>query len=88
MTVTGPALPLDGLRAKIETIVGHLDARDALRDSLGRGEAVLDFLIGARSRALEPDAREWLLDYLREISLPGRPGILPHPVDLVVTRAP
>lgn len=83
-------LELRGLssRSETETIVGHLDVREALRDSPGRGEAVLDFLIGARSRALEPESREWLLDYLREISLPGRPGVLPHPVDVVVTRVP
>ena len=71
-----------GLSTRTETIVGHLDARDVLDDPLGRGEAVLDFLIGARSRALSPDARERLLDHLRDISLPGRPGMLPHPVDL------
>ena len=76
------------LSTRTETIVGHLDARDALEDPLGRGEAVLDFLIGARSRALDFDAREQLLDYLREISLPGRPGVLPHPVDVLITRAP
>ncbi|BDX35164.1 hypothetical protein TUM20985_57110 [Mycobacterium antarcticum] len=81
-------LELRGLSTRTETIVGHLDARDALNDPLGRGEAVLDFLIGARSRALGPDAREWLLDYLRDISLPGRPGILPHPVDVLLTRVP
>lgn len=81
-------LELRGLSTRTETLVGQLDCRDVLSDSLGRGEAVLDFLIGARSRALGHDAREWLLDYLRDISLPGRPGILPHPVDLLVTRVP
>ncbi|VEG52729.1 Uncharacterised protein [Mycolicibacterium aurum] len=83
-------LELRGLSARTdtETIVGHLDVREALSDSLGRGEAVLDFLIGARSRALESESREWLFDYLREISLPGRPGVLPHPVDVIVTRVP
>lgn len=83
-------LELRGLssRTTTQTIVGHLDAREGLSDSRGRGEAVLDFLVGARSRALDPESREWLLDYLREISLPGRPGVLPHPVDVVVTRVP
>jgi SAM-dependent methyltransferase len=76
------------LSTRTETIVGHLDARDALEDPLGRGEAVLDFLIGARSRALDFDAREQLLDYLRAISLAGRPGVLPHPVDVLITRVP
>ena len=77
-----------GLTTRSHTIVGHLDARDALNDPLGRGEAVLDFLIGARSRALEPDALELLFDYLRDISLPGRPGVLPHPVDVLLTHVP
>lgn len=77
-----------GLPTRTERLVGHLDARQALSEPLGRGEAVLDFLIGARSRALAPDARERLLDYLRDISLPGRPGMLPHPVDLLLTRLP
>ncbi|MGB3351851.1 MAG: class I SAM-dependent methyltransferase [Mycobacterium sp.] len=81
-------LGLRGLSPRTETLVGHLDARDALSDPLGRGEAVLDFLIGARSRALRPDARGRLLDYLHDISLAGRPGILPHPVDLLLTRVP
>ncbi|WP_370332424.1 methyltransferase [Mycolicibacterium hippocampi] len=75
-------------RTETETIVGHLDAGEALGDPVGRGEAVLDFLIGARSRALDPESRQWLLDYLREISLPGRLGTLPHPVDVVITRVP
>jgi SAM-dependent methyltransferase len=81
-------LEVRGLTTRTETLVGHLDVRDALTDSLGRGEAVLDFLIGARSRALAPDARVRLLDYLRDISLPGRPGIVPHPVDILLTRVP
>ena len=81
-------LDLRGLSTHTETLIGHLDARDVLSDSLGRGEAVLDFLIGARSRALAPDARGGLLDYLRDISLPGRPGVLPHPVEVLLTRVP
>lgn len=81
-------LELRGLSLRTETLVGHLDVRDALSDPLGRGEAVLDFLVGARSRALDPRARESLLDYLRDISLPGRPGVLPHPVDVTITRVP
>jgi SAM-dependent methyltransferase len=77
-----------GLHTRVETLVGHLDARDALSDPLGRGEAVLDFLIGARSRALAPEDRERLLDYLRGIAVPGHPGVLPHPVDILLTRVP
>ncbi len=81
-------LEVRGLSLRTETLVGHLDVQDALSDPLGRGEAVLDFLVGARSRALDPRARERLLDYLRDISLPGRPGVLPHPVDVTITRVP
>ncbi|WP_161600597.1 methyltransferase domain-containing protein [Mycolicibacterium hodleri] len=77
-----------GLPIRSETLVGHLDATDGLADPLGRGEAVLDFLIGARSRALGPGARLQLLEYLRDISLPGRPGVLPHPVELTIARVP
>ncbi|MBJ7339690.1 methyltransferase [Mycolicibacterium sp.] len=77
-----------GLSVRTETLVGHLDASDALTDPLGRGEAVLDFLIGARSRALAPGARLKLVDYLRDISLPGRPGVLPHPVEVAIARVP
>ena len=77
-----------GLSVRTETLVGHLDVRDGLADPLGRGEAVLDFLIGARCRALAPGARLQLLDYLRDISLPGRPGVLPHPVELTIARVP
>lgn len=81
-------LDMRGLAVETETIVGHLDVRDALADPLGRGEAVLDFLIGARSRALDQTARARLLDYVGDVSLPGRPGVLPHPVDVVVARVP
>lgn len=77
-----------GVSVRTETIMGRLDVRDVLLDPLGRGEAVLDFLIGARSRALAPVARERLLDYLRDVSLPGHPGMLPHPVDVTVARKP
>lgn len=77
-----------GLAVETETISGHLDLRDGLSDPLGRGEDVLDFLIGARSRSLTPPARERLLDYIRDISLPGRPGVVPHPVDVLVARKP
>jgi SAM-dependent methyltransferase len=82
------ALDVRGLDVRTETVVGHLDVRDVLRDPLGRGEAVLDFLVGARSRGLTPVVRERLLDYLRDISLPGRPGMLPHPLDIAIARVP
>ena len=44
-----------------------------------RERAVFD-----RDRVCAKDFRN--AEYLREISLPGRPGKLPHPVDVVVTR--
>ncbi len=77
-----------GLAFRSETLVGHLDVRDALADPLGRGEAVLDFLVGARSAAMRPTTRELLIDYLRDISLPGRPGVVPHPLDITIARVP
>lgn len=81
-------LDMRGLQVQVETLVGCLDLRDALADPLGRGEAVLDFLVGARTSALGPAAREQLLDYLRDISLPGRPGLVPHPLDVTIARVP
>lgn len=81
-------LDMRGLDVRAETLVGHLDMRDALRDPLGRGEAVLDFLVGARTSAMEPRVRAEVLNYLRDISLPGIPGVLPHPLDLTVARVP
>jgi len=77
-----------GLSVEVETIVGHLDLRDALSDPLNLGEDVLDFLIGARSRALTAPARARLLDYLLDVSLPGHPGVVPHPVEVMVARKP
>ncbi len=75
-----------GLDVHTETLVGHVDMRDALSDPLGRGEAVLDFLVGARTAAMEPEVRECVLDYLRDISVPGSPGIVPHPMDITIVR--
>lgn len=78
-------LDLRGLEVRAETLVGRLDVRDTL---LGGGEEVLDFLVGARTSAMEPRVRERVLDYLREISLPGSVGVLPHPLDLTIARVP
>jgi SAM-dependent methyltransferase len=79
-------LDLRGLDVRGETLVGHLDVADVLADPLGRGEAVLDFLVGARSAAMDPDVREGVLDHLRDIALPGLPGLVPHPIDLTIAR--
>jgi SAM-dependent methyltransferase len=80
-------LDLRGLEVRAETLVGHLDVRDVLADPLGRGEAVFDFLVGARTAALGPDVREAVLDHLRDIVVPGSAGVVPHPIDLTVARS-
>ena len=79
-------LHVRGLDVRTETVVGHLDVRDVLADPLGRGEAVLDFLAGARTAAMGPDVREAVLDHLRDIALPGPAGVVPHPIDLTIAR--
>jgi SAM-dependent methyltransferase len=79
-------LAVRGLDVRTDTIVGHLDVRDVLADPLGRGEAVLDFLVGARTAAMDPEVRESVLDHLRDIALPGIPGVVPHPIDLIIAR--
>jgi SAM-dependent methyltransferase len=80
-------LDMRGLDVRAETIVGHLDVGDVLLDPLGRGEAVFDFLVGARTAAMDPDVRERVLDHLRDIVLPGLPGVVPHPINLIIARA-
>jgi hypothetical protein len=37
---------------------------------------------------MQPTTRELLIDYLRDISLPGRPGVVPHPLDITIARVP
>jgi SAM-dependent methyltransferase len=77
-----------GLDVRVEQLAGRLDLREALADPLGRGEAVLDFLVGARTAAMTPEVREQLLAYLAAISLPGSTGVVPHPLEITVTRVP
>jgi SAM-dependent methyltransferase len=72
-------LDVRGLEVHAETLVGHLDVRDVLADPLGRGEAVFDFLVGARTAALDPDVREAVLDHLRDNVVPGPSGVVAHP---------
>lgn len=79
-------LDVRGLEVRAESLVGHLDVRDVLADPLGRGEAVLDFLAGARTAAMDPDVREAVLGHLRTIALPGLSGVVPHPIDLTIAR--
>lgn len=78
------ALDLRGLEVLSETVVGHLDVHDVLTDPRGRGETVLDFLVGAATAAMEPGVREAVLDHLRDIALPGL--VVPHPIDLTIAR--
>ncbi len=77
-----------GLRGRSETLVGRLDVRDVLADPLGRGEATLDFLVGAGSAALSADARRHLLAHLAALSDPRHPGTVPHPLEITVTQVP
>ncbi len=81
-------LDLRGLDVRSETLVGHLDISSVLADPLGRGEAVLDFLVGARTAALEPALRCRVLDHLRDIAFPDHPGVVPHPLDVTIARVP
>ena len=77
-------LDVRGLDVRAEPLVGHLDVHDVLDDPLGRGEAVLDFLVGGRTGATGADVREAVLDHLRDIVLPGQ--VVPHPIDLTIAR--
>jgi SAM-dependent methyltransferase len=81
-------LDLRGLDVRSETLVGHLDVSAALADPLGRGEAVLDFLVGARTAAMTSLGRARLLDHLRDIAFPDNPGTVPHPLDITIARVP
>ena len=81
-------LDLRGLEVRAETLDGRLDATLALSDPLGRGEAVLDFLVGARTAGMTAEVRRETLAYLGSIALPGDPGALPHPLDLTLARLP
>lgn len=81
-------LDLRGLEVTALTLVGRLDMSAVLSDPLGRGEALLDFLVGACTAAMSSAVREETLDYLRGIALPDDPGGLPHPLDLTIARLP
>ncbi len=77
-------LDLRGLDVHAETLVGHLDVADVLDDPCGRGEAVFDFLVGARTSGMTAPVRAHVLDYLRAI---GGPQV-PHPLDIMIARVP
>jgi SAM-dependent methyltransferase len=81
-------LDLRGLDVREERLVGRLDVRDVLADPEGRCADVLDFLVGAGTAAMHPDVRRHLLAHLAELAEPGHTGSVPHPLDVVVARAP
>jgi SAM-dependent methyltransferase len=81
-------LELRGLDVRSERLVGRLDVRDVLADPLGRGAAVLDFLVGAGTAGMDPDVRGHVLAHLAGLTDPEHPGSVPHPLDIVVARVP
>lgn len=81
-------LDLRGLDVHAETLVGHLDISDVLADPCGRGEAVFDFLVGARTAAMTTVLRRAVLAYLSEVALPDGSGKVPHPLDIMIVRVP
>lgn len=77
-----------GLDAREERLDALLDVRDVLADPLGRGSAVLDFLVGAGTAAMDPDVRRHVLAHLAALVDPRHPGSVPHPLDIAVVRVP
>ena len=76
------------LKVRSDTMVAALDLRGVFTDPHGAGELVLDFLVGARTAAMTVDVRVQVLAYLAELALPGRPGVVPHPIDITIARIP
>lgn len=76
-------LVLRGLDVRTETLHGRLDVTDVLADPAGRGEAVFDFLVGARTASMTGTVRDAVLDHLRDIAVDGH---VPHPLDIVIAR--
>lgn len=77
-------LVLRGLDVRTETLSGRLDVTDVLADPGGRGEAVFDFLVGARTASMTGAVRDAVLDHLRDVTVDGH---VPHPLDMVIARA-
>ncbi|MGH3870446.1 MAG: class I SAM-dependent methyltransferase [Pseudonocardiaceae bacterium] len=82
------ALATRRLAVRSEMITAELDVCDLLLDPYGAGEAVLDFLVGARTFAMTAEVREQVMAYLAEVALPGRPGLVPHPIEITIARVP
>lgn len=78
-------LELRGLEVRAETLVGRLDVTDVLDDPLGRGEALFDFLVGARTALMPPPVRARVLAYLRDLAVGTS---VPHPLDVIIARVP
>jgi SAM-dependent methyltransferase len=71
-----------------ETMVAGLDLCDVLIDPHGAGEPVLDFLVGGRSAAMTAGVRAQVMAYLAEVSMPGRAGVVAHPIEITIARVP
>ena len=71
-----------------KTMVAGLDLGDVHIDPHGAGEALLDFLVGARIAAMTADVRQQVMAYLAEVELSDSPGVVAHPVDITIARAP
>ncbi|MGH3997676.1 MAG: methyltransferase domain-containing protein [Pseudonocardiaceae bacterium] len=76
------------LKVRSETMVAELDLRGLLIDPHGAGEPLLDFLVGAGTSTMAVEVRELVMAYLAEVALPGRSGVVPHPIDITITRVP
>jgi hypothetical protein len=81
-------LDLRGLDVRTERLVARLDVRDVLADPLGRGAAVLDFLVGAGTAGMAPEVLRHVLAHLAALTDPEYPGSVPHPIEIAVARAP
>ncbi len=80
-------LDLRGLDVRAETLVGRLDLQPVFDDPHGRGEQVLDFLVGARTATMTPEVRSGVLDHLSAIAFAGG-HVVPHPLDITIARVP
>lgn len=77
-----------GLEVQSETMMAGLDLVDVHIDPHGAGEPVLDFLIGACTAPMTAEVRDEVMAYLAEVELPECPGVVAHPIDITIARAP
>lgn len=76
------------LEVSSETMVAALDLSDVLLNPDSADERVLDFLVGACTATMPAAVREQVIAYLTEVASPGSPGLVPHPIDITITRLP